>query len=93
MAMQTLSMLRTEVKFRFIEYLKTSKSPYYEPALTVCLCCGQHASIVSDFMWSCTRCGRQGDVVDFAKESHGYRTEAEAAVSDLKKTAKPSTAE
>ena len=78
MAMQTLSMLRTEVKFRFIEYLKTSKSPYYEPALTVCPCCGQHASIVSDFMWSCTRCGRQGDVVDFAKESHGYRTEAEA---------------
>lgn len=44
MAMQTLSMLRTEVKFRFIEYLKTSKSPYYEPALTVCPCCGQHAS-------------------------------------------------
>ena len=83
MAMQTLSMLRTEVKFRFIEYLKTSKSPYYEPALTVCPCCGQHASIVSDFMWSCTKCGRQGDVVDFAKESHGCRTEAEAVKGEL----------
>lgn len=78
MAMQTLSLLRTEVKFRFIEYLKATKAPYYEPALTVCPHCGQHAGIVSDFMWSCQRCGSQGDVVDFAKESHGFRTEAEA---------------
>jgi len=76
--MQSLDILRMEVKFRFIEYLKASKAPYYEPALTVCPHCSQHADIVSDFMWRCPRCGRQGDVVDYAKICHGFRTESEA---------------
>ena len=78
MAMQSLELLRAEVKFRFIEYLKVSISPYYEPALTVCPCCGEHAGILSDIMWNCPKCGSRGDVVDFVKASHGYRTEAEA---------------
>ena len=78
MAIQTLAMLRTEVKFRFIEYLKTSKAPYYEPELTVCPHCGQHASIISDFMWSCNHCNRNGDVVDYVTACHGFRTEADA---------------
>lgn len=78
MAMQTLELLRLEVKFRLIDYLKTAKAPYYEPALTVCPHCGQHAGIVSDFMWSRNSCGGHGDVVDYAKETHGFRTEAEA---------------
>ena len=76
--MQSLQILRTEIKFRFIEYLKTSKSPYYEPALTVCPHCGQHADIISDFMWNCPHCGSKGDVVDYAQICHGFRTEAEA---------------
>ena len=78
MAVQSLELLRAEVKFRFIEYLKASRSPYYEPALTVCPCCGEHAGILSDIMWNCPKCGGRGDVVDFAKAAHGYRTEAEA---------------
>ena len=39
--MQTPEILRTEVKFRFIDYLKAAQIPYYEPSLTVCPHCGQ----------------------------------------------------
>ena len=39
--MQTTEILRTEVKFRFIDYLKAAQIPYYEPSLTVCPHCGQ----------------------------------------------------
>ena len=51
--MQTTEILRTEVKFRFIDYLKAAQIPYYEPSLTVCPHCGQHAQVVGDFLWSC----------------------------------------
>ena len=78
MAIQTLDLLRLEAKYRFIDYLKASKSPYYEPALTVCPHCGQHAGIVSDYMWNCSACGHRGDVVDYAKETHSFRSDAEA---------------
>lgn len=76
--MQTIPFLRADVKYRFIEYLKAAKAPYYEPALTVCPHCGQQAGIILDFMWSCDHCGEKGDVVDYAKLCHGFRTEAEA---------------
>ena len=78
MAIQTLDLLRLEAKYRFIDYLKASKSPYYEPALTVCPHCGQHAGIVSDYMWNCSGCGHHGDVIDYAKETHIFRSDAEA---------------
>ena len=78
MAIQTLDLLRLEAKYRFIDYLKASKSPYYEPALTVCPHCGQHAGIVSDYMWNCTSCGHRGDVIDYVKETHSFRSDAEA---------------
>ena len=44
--MQSSEILRTEVKFRFIDYLKAAQIPYYEPSLTVCPHCGQHAQVV-----------------------------------------------
>ena len=71
--MQTTEILRTEVKFRFIDYLKAAQIPYYEPALTVCPHCGQHAQVVGDFLWNCPSCGSKRDVVDYAMESHGFR--------------------
>ena len=74
--MQTTEILRTEVKFRFIDYLKAAQIPYYEPSLTVCPHCGQHAQVVGDFLWSCPNCGSKGDVVDYAMESHGFRKSA-----------------
>ena len=55
--MQTTEILRTEVKFRFIDYLKATQVPYYEPSLTVCPHCGQHAQVVGDFLWNCPNCG------------------------------------
>ena len=76
--MQTTEILRTEVKFRFIDYLKAAQIPYYEPSLTVCPHCGQHAQVVGDFLWSCPNCGSKGDVVDYAMESHGFRKPADA---------------
>ena len=76
--MQTTEILRTEVKFRFIDYLKAAQIPYYEPSLTVCPHCGQHAQVVGDFLWSCPNCGSKGDVVDYAIESHGFRKTADA---------------
>ncbi len=78
MALQSIDTLRIEVKYRFIEYLKASKAPYYEPALTVCPCCGQHASIVSDFLWQCPSCQKQGTVADYVQAAHGYQNEADA---------------
>ena len=76
--MQTTEILRTEVKFRFIDYLKAAQIPYYEPSLTVCPHCGQHAQVVGDFLWNCPNCGSKGDVVDYAMESHGFRKTADA---------------
>ena len=76
--MQTTEILRTEVKFRFIDYLKAAQIPYYEPALTVCPHCGQHAQVMGDFLWNCPNCGSKGDVVDYAMESHGFRKSADA---------------
>ena len=76
--MQTTEILRTEVKFRFIDYLKAAQILYYEPALTGCPHCGQHAQVVGDFLWNCPSCGSKGDVVDYAMESHGFRKTADA---------------
>lgn len=76
--MQTTEILRTEVKFRFIDYLKAAQIPYYEPSLTVYPHCGQHAQVVGDFLWNCPNCGSKGDVVDYAMESHGFRKPADA---------------
>ena len=76
--MQTTEILRTEVKFRFIDYLKAAQIPYYEPSLTVCPHCGQHAQVVGDFLWNCPNCGSKGDVVDYAMESHGFRKTTDA---------------
>ena len=76
--MQSSEILRTEVKFRFIDYLKAAQIPYYEPSLTVCPHCGQHAQVVGDFLWNCPNCGSKGDVVDYAMESHGFRKTADA---------------
>ena len=64
--MQTTEILRTEVKFRFIDYLKATQVPYYEPSLTVCPHCGQHAQVVGDFLWNCPNYGSKGDVADYA---------------------------
>ena len=61
--MQTTEILRTEVKLRFIDYLKAAQIPYYEPALTVCPHCGQHAQVVGDFLWNCPNCGSKGNPI------------------------------
>ena len=76
--MQSSEILRTEVKFRFVDYLKAAQIPYYEPSLTVCPHCGQHAQAGGDFLWNCPNCGSKGDVVDYAMESHGFRKPADA---------------
>ncbi|MBQ6875813.1 MAG: AAA family ATPase, partial [Lachnospiraceae bacterium] len=57
--------LHLHIKSRFTDFLKAAELPYWEPALTVCPHCGEHAGILMDFMWSCQHCGKRGDVVDY----------------------------
>ena len=57
--------LHLQIKFRFTDFLKAAELPYWEPALTVCPHCGEHAGILMDFMWSCQHCNKRGDVVDY----------------------------
>ena len=57
--------LHLQIKSRFTDFLKAAELPYWEPALTVCPHCGEHAGILMDFMWSCQRCNKRGDVVDY----------------------------
>ena len=57
--------LHLQIKSRFTDFLKAAELPYWEPALTVCPHCGEHAGILMDFMWSCQHCNKRGDVVDY----------------------------
>ena len=57
--------LHLQIKSRFTDFLKAAGLPYWEPALTVCPHCGEHAGILMDFMWSCQHCNKRGDVVDY----------------------------
>lgn len=50
MSMTKEQALHLQVKNRFIEYLKAAGLPYWEPALTICPHCGEHAGILMDFM-------------------------------------------
>lgn len=65
MAMTKEQALHLQVKNRFTDYLKAAGLPYWEPALTVCPHCGEHAGILMDFMWNCQHCNQRGDVVDY----------------------------
>ncbi len=76
--MQTPEQLRASVKSRFIEYLKASGAPYYEPELTVCPICGKEAQIVTGTYWNCRWCKRHGDVVDYVQAVHHYPKEIQA---------------
>lgn len=57
--------LYLQIKPRFIEYLKAASYPYWEPELTICPNCGEYASIIMEYMWSCPHCKHHGDVVDY----------------------------
>ncbi len=57
--------LHLQIKSRFTDFLKAAELPFWEPQLTLCPHCGQHAGILMDFMWSCQHCNKRGDVVDY----------------------------
>ena len=42
--------LHLQIKSRFTDFLKAAELPYWEPALTVCPHCGEHAGILMDFI-------------------------------------------
>ena len=66
--------LHLQIKSRFTDYLKAAGLPYWEPALTVCPHCGEHAGILMDFMWSCQHCNQRGDVVDYVMALEHFET-------------------
>ena len=49
-AMTKEDTLHLQIKSRFTDFLKAAELPYWEPALTVCPHCGEHAGILMDFM-------------------------------------------
>ena len=57
--------LYLQVKSRFTDFLKAAELPYWEPELTRCPHCGEHAGIIMGYMWSCQHCNKRGDVVDY----------------------------
>ena len=57
--------LRSQIKPRFVDYLKAAELMYVHPELTNCPHCNQHASVVQDWLWSCPECHKHGDVVDY----------------------------
>jgi len=70
--------LHLQIKPRFIEFLKVAGMPFWEPALTVCPYCGEHAGIFSGFRWSCPHCNKHGDVVDYVMTIEHFKTKMAA---------------
>lgn len=70
--------LYLQVKSRFGDYMKAAGLPYWPPALTVCPHCGEHADVLMNYMWSCERCGKNGDVVDYVMAHEHLETKMAA---------------
>ena len=67
--------LRSQIKPRFVDYLKAAELPYVHPELTNCPHCNQHASVIQDCMWRCPECNKHGDVVDYVMALEHLDTE------------------
>lgn len=78
MTMTKEQALHLQVKNRFVDYLKVAGLPYWEPALTICPHCGEHAGILMDFMWNCQYCNQRGDVVDYVMAKNHLETKMAA---------------
>ena len=66
--------LRSQLRDRFIDYLKTDHVSFWPPALTICPQCGKHCGILLDREWRCDACGLSGDVVDYVMINNGFDT-------------------
>ena len=55
----------TRSKYRFIDYLKITEYPFWEPAQTLCPHCYSEANIISGSRWICKNCHSRGDFADF----------------------------
>ena len=60
--------LRSQIKPRFVDFLKAAELMYVHPELTSCPHCNRHASVIQNFMWSCPECHKHGDVVDYVMD-------------------------
>ena len=67
--------LRSQIKSRFVDYLKAAELPYVHPELTNCPHCNQHASVIQNWMWLCPECHTHGDVVDYVMALEHLDTE------------------
>ena len=67
--------LRSQIKSRFVDYLKAAELMYVHPELTNCPHCNRHASVIQNFMWSCPECHKHGDVVDYVMALEHLDTE------------------
>ena len=67
--------LRSQIKPRFVDFLKVAELPYVHPELTNCPHCNKHASVIQDWMWLCPECHKHGDVVDYVMALEHLDTE------------------
>ena len=67
--------MRSQIKPRFVDYLKAAELPYVHPELTNCPHCNQHASVIQNWMWLCPECHKHGDVVDYVMALEHLDTE------------------
>lgn len=67
--------MRSQIKPRFVDYLKAAELPYVHPELTNCPHCNQHASVIQNWMWLCPGCHKHGDVVDYVMALEHLDTE------------------
>ena len=71
--------LRERLRPRLREYLKASRIDVSPDGLTtVCPICGDQAGLMKDDTWTCLRCRKSGDLLDYVRYEHARMSPLDA---------------
>ena len=71
--------LRERLQPRLREYLKASRIDVSSDGLTtMCPICGDQAGLMKDDTWTCLRCRKSGDLLDYVRYEHARMSPADA---------------
>ena len=71
--------LRARLQPRLREYLKASRIDVSPDGLTtVCPICGDQAGLTKDDTWTCLRCRKSGDLLDYVRYEHARMSPLDA---------------
>ena len=71
--------LRERLQPKLREYLKASRIDVSSDGLTtVCPICGDQAGLMKDDSWTCLRCRKSGDLLDYVRYEHARMSPADA---------------